>query len=352
MKLSVTQSLSVTFKRMFRWEFWPMGLFYIPVGVYFVFLWIKHRGLSFTAVNPGMPGSGVIGERKSDALLALFESMPNHTAKTELILSNASQAEKKNQLIRLANDFGYPLVLKPDFGQRGIDVKIATNESFALEYLASARFDTVVQPYVSGVEFGVFYIRQPDQPSGYIFSTTSKMFPEVLGDGLSTVAQLIYNHDRLSYQSVYLLKALSQQRLNAIPAKGESVQVVDIGSHCRGSLFLDGKQYLTEYVESNIEALSQSQNEFYFGRYDLRADSIEAFKKGEFKVIEVNGVTSEPTHIYDPKYTLLYAYKTLFKQWRLAFSIGSINRLKGHHVMSLFELLQKLKIMNKEQNEV
>ena len=45
------------------------------------------------------------------------------------------------------------------------------------------------------------------------------------------------------------------------------------------------------------------------------------------KILELNGVTSEATHIYDPKFSLLDAYRVLFQQWRIAFEIGQSTTL-------------------------
>jgi hypothetical protein len=79
-----------------------------------------------------------------------------------------------------------------------------------------------------------------------------------------------------------------------------------------------------------MEEISRRFEGFYFGRFDVRAPSVEAFKAGQaFKVIELNGVTSEATHIYDPRNSLFDAYKVLFAQWRLAFEIGAANRRRG-----------------------
>jgi hypothetical protein len=40
------------------------------------------------------------------------------------------------------------------------------------------------------------------------------------------------------------------------------------------------------------------------------------------RIIELNGLTSESTNIYDPKYGLFFAYRTLFEQFRIAFEIA------------------------------
>src|SRR4029450_491962 len=78
---------------------------------------------------------------------------------------------------------------------------------------------------------------------------------------------------------------------------------------------------------------------FLFARSHVRAASLGEFRRGVgFKVIELNGVTSEATHIYDPGIGLLEAYGALFEQWRLAFEIGAENVRRGATVTSLWTL--------------
>jgi hypothetical protein len=111
---------------------------------------------------------------------------------------------------------------------------------------------------------------------------------------------------------------------------------VELGTHCRGAVFLDGNWVKTEALEIAIDRISKMYDGFYFGRYDIRTPSVEDFKRGcNFKVVELNGVTSEATHIYDPKNSLLEAYQVLFEQWRLAFEIGAQNRQRSARPTSL-----------------
>ena len=121
---------------------------------------------------------------------------------------------------------------------------------------------------------------------------------------------------------------------------------MSLGSHCRGSLFLEGEAYGSEALSATIEALSRAQDGFYFGRYDVRAKDIAAFQRGDIKIIEVNGVTSESTNIYDPKNSVFTAYKILFQQWHLAFKIGKQNILQGSRPMTINDLIAKVRIMN------
>jgi hypothetical protein len=75
----------------------------------------------------------------------------------------------------------------------------------------------------------------------------------------------------------------------------------------------------------------------------VRAASIEALQRGEFQVIELNGVSAEPTHIYDPAVTLCQAYAAMRAQWRMAFEIGAMNRAQGVQPMGLSDLIALLR---------
>jgi hypothetical protein len=70
---------------------------------------------------------------------------------------------------------------------------------------------------------------------------------------------------------------------------------------------------------------------------------VKDFQKGYgFKIVELNGVTSEATHIYDPGNSLWYAYGVLMRQWRIAFEIGSVNRNRGIQPATSRQLLARL----------
>jgi hypothetical protein len=114
--------------------------------------------------------------------------------------------------------------------------------------------------------------------------------------------------------------------------------LVELGSHCRGAIFLDGRRLLTPALHAAIERASQAHQGFHFGRYDVRAASTEEFQAGRFQIIELNGVAAEATHIYDPAVGLWEAYRTLFRMWRVAFEMGAANRARGHVPMSVGEL--------------
>ncbi len=318
-------------KRIVRWEYWPPFVFYVPVAAYVLWLGLRHRSLTlFTAANPGIEAGGFVNESKAAILSAL---------------SGAGAAIPPWRLVRageaLERGLGLPLVLKPDSGQRGSGVLIARTWDAVDAYLKAARYDVIAQAYVPGMEFGVFYVRRPSEPRGRIFAITDKRMPVVVGDGQNTLERLILADPRaIAMAPTYLEKQAS--RLREIPDKGESVQLVELGTHARGAYFHDGAALVTPELTEAVERVTRAFAGFYFGRYDVRSDSTEAFRRGEFRVIELNGVTSEATSIYDPSYGLFRAYRTLFAQWRLAFAIGAENRGRGVEPTGIAELLRSV----------
>ncbi|MEQ1765520.1 MAG: VTT domain-containing protein [Pyrinomonadaceae bacterium] len=326
-------------KRIANWEFWPIQIFYAPVVAYVLWLTVRHRGLTFTAVNPSIPAGGFKGESK-DEIYKLIRNTPAH------VLPYAVITEGKTHRERLAivwdfmdrNHLSFPVVVKPDAGERGKGVRIVRSYDELTEAVMTDTRSLILQQYAGGEEVSIFYHRRPSEAHGHIFSITEKQFPAVCGDGRSTVEQLILSHPRAVALAAKYLDHNGKQ-LDRVPEQGETVKLIDIGTHSRGAIFVDGERHRTPELESQIGEICRSIDGFYFGRFDIRVPSFDDLQKGEnLKIIELNGVTSESTNIYDPKYSLLDAYRILFLQWRLAFEIGAENiRLgaKQHGIISL-----------------
>jgi hypothetical protein len=328
--------------RKVRWEFWPAWAAYLPVVPYIAYQAIHYRSVTlFTAANPGIPYGGFAGESKA-AILHELGKEQDFAVPFEVLRADADPAERLRRAFVFAEQHGYPVVLKPDVGERGKDVAVIRSAAQLRAYLERNRGDVVVQSYVAGEEFGVFYVRRPGEATGRILSITEKQFPVLMGDGKSTLRELIYADDRaVCLGETYC--ARNAHRLDTIPANGEAVQLVELGSHCRGAIFLDGRHLITPALEAAIDRVSHALEGFYFGRYDVRADRAEALRRGEFRVLELNGVTGEPAHIYDPKVSVPDAYRTLFAHWRMAFEIGAANRKAGAKPATLREMIAMLK---------
>ena len=328
-------------RRLSNWEFWP---FYVTNVVTFVYVLytglVKYRRATlFTLTNPAIkPDSGFIGERKS----AIFKGLGQEYVGRWRLVGAANDIQDRLDLLHsfmADHSLDYPIVLKPDAGQRGQGVKICPDLETARQWLEQAERDYLIMEYLPGEEFGVFYYRLPDQPRGRIFSINRKKLLDVVGDGKSTLEELILRDERAVCMAPMFFENLEADLLDIIP-EGQTRQLGQVGTHSRGSLFLDGADLISPELLDRVERIVENYSGFYFGRFDFKAPSEEDLREGKnLKVIELNGLTSEATHIYDPKNSIFYAWKTLIDQWSIAFEIAEANLKKGMQPMPLAEFI-------------
>lgn len=331
-------------RRLMGWEFWPMWAVYPPVIAYIALLSLRYRCLTlFTAVNPGIgAGGGLKGESKSEILRGLAGAGDAVAAWT--LIPPGPIGARMEQLEAFLGRLGgsYPVVLKPDVGERGSGVVIAHDAEHARSVLQQENEAFILQRYVPGVEYGVFYYRFPGEQHGRVLAITDKRMVGVTGDGASTLEQLILRDARAVCMAQWFL-AQFRGRLSEVPAPGERVMLTQLGTHCRGALFLDGSPLLTDALLTKIDEISRSFTGFYFGRYDVRAADEAAFRQGEFHVIELNGLTSEATSIYDPKHSVVFGWSMLCRQWRIALRIAAANRAAGHTPLTVAQVWRLLR---------
>lgn len=334
-------------KRIWNWEFWSLKIFYAPVFFYILWLGLKHRSFTvFTAANPAVYASGFVGESKEEILKGLETSKPAEPFLLKFIsvdndLPLSEKVKKAGNFID-SNNLSFPIAVKPEVGERGKDIFYAKDLAELEKHFAEAKEDLILQEFANGEEASVFYYRYPTETKGKIFSITEKRFLYVIGDGVSDIEELILQDDRaICLAKIYLEQ--NHDRLFEVPKKGEKVQIVEIGTHSRGAIFLDGEWMKTDALEQTIDEICRGYKGFYFGRFDIRTNSFQDFKRGEnFKIIELNGVTSESTNIYDPKISLVSAYRILFRQWQIAFEIGKQNAENGHEPIAFSKLLKMI----------
>ena len=324
---------SVLSERMPRWEFWPAWLFYLPVAGFCAWLGIRFRGLALpTVANPSQKNGGIVGESKSEILRTLMETSPELTADAFLIPAG-SECQRYSRLREICeeNQIEFPLVLKPDTGQRGAGFKKIDSFEAARGYLAKVSVPLVVQRYVAGPkEAGIFYYRFPGVERGEIFGITRKEFPSVVGDGARTLRELVEADPRARLISQTYLKRFEAAAGEVLEA-GKRMRLVEAGNHCQGCIFRDGADLLTEELRAAFDAVSRKLPGFFVGRYDIRYESDRELRAGKkFTIIELNGAASEATNIYDSSNSIWSAYATLYRQWEIVYRIGAENRRRGN----------------------
>ena len=313
-------------------EFWPSWLFYIPVVIFWILLGLRHRSFSLpTAANPRVETGGLCGERKSTIL---DDAGPEASA---WIAPYIVFRTGKNDLDRVmpalaAAQLAVPLVVKPNIGCNGTGVRLVESvETLEATLAAFPRdIELMLQTLVTFEgEAGIFYVREPGASAGRITSLTLKQAPILLGDGISTVRELILQDERSKHiPDIYTPRLLS--RLDQVLRAGEALRLVFAGNHCKGSIFSDGSQDITKTLTGRIDAIVRDIPDFHFGRLDVRFETRADLRVGErFRIIEINGVGSEATHIWDRTTRLWTAYRDQFEHYRIAFEIGAEMRRRG-----------------------
>lgn len=318
-------------------EFWPAWLFYMPVYIYVIYLMIRYRSVMLpTAVNPNLANGKFIGESKDEILNTVAQFLPEYSAKHCLVRRGPEidGAELLKAVESQLSDKGiqYPIVAKPDLGCRGAGVNLIHDRYELNTYiehfpLNEAFICQELIPYEA--EAGVFYCRMPWEKNGKIISLTLKSFPKVIGDGKHTLRELIAMDPR-ARELTHIYYPRLQNKLDLIPAVSEKISLVFAGNHSKGAIFTDGRSSISQSLIETFDGISKRLPNFYFGRFDIRYENFSKLEKGvDFKIVEINGASSESTHIWDANYTLKDAYRDLFRQFHLLFIIGEYNQKRG-----------------------
>ncbi len=313
------------FIRLAHWEYWPFGIIQFPFFIYYLWLSLRAKSLLFfSASNPGIVMGGMLGESKYDVLKLVPEQYKPNT-----ILLRYPFSYKQVLAALYENGFKFPVILKPDLGERGFMVKRVFNEKGVEDYMKKIEADILIQELIDlDVECGVFYTRFPNERDGKVTSLVLKEMLTVTGDGISTLQELIQDKPRAKLQWEVLKDVYAEKLITLIP-DGEIVELNLIGNHCLGTKFLNGEHLINSTLSQTFDSISKQIDGFYFGRYDLRCASIEDLYQGNVKIMELNGCGAEPSHIYDPGFSLWKALVILSNHWKNMFTISVQNKNRG-----------------------
>ena len=325
------------FTRITHWEYHPWWLANIPV--YGFWLWFAARArhlIFFSNVNPAIPLGGAMGESKWDILKLL---PPEIVPKTVSIQAEADFEQVLSALD--AAKINFPLIAKPDVGERGFLVKKIENAKILREYLSRWNVKFILQEFLTlPVEASVLYHVFPGEGGAFdITSICLKEFLSIRGDGVSSIGQLMTKNARSAFQ-IPRFERDFPDILKKTPVSGETVLLEPIGNHSRGTKFLNGNHLISAEMLSVFEPVCRQIPGVQYARFDLKSSSIEALQRGEFKVMELNGVLGEPAHIYDPTHGMFRAYRDLYQHWRLLFRLNRAQRKLGYDPTPLGEALR------------
>jgi len=319
--------------KLFHWEYWPFGIIQMPLFVMWVWYAIKERSIFyFSASNPSIPTGGMMGESKYDVLQLVPESVKPKT----VLIKLPADTESVMQALA-AKGLKFPLVFKPDMGERGWMVRKIKSQDDVTQYLREIKIDFIVQEWVDlPLEFGVYYVRFPEKANGFVNSITGKKFLTITGDGERTLQQLIMANDRAMLQWKILQEKYHPQLATILPA-GENLELVSIGNHCLGTTFINANHLITPRLCASFDSISKQIKGFYFGRFDLRCATLQDLENGNVKIVELNGCGAEPAHIYHPHASLWAGLRDLICHWQNMYIVSKQNHQRGVPYLSFAE---------------
>lgn len=329
----------------FHHENWPTPVFYTPVAAYYLFTSLRLGKLNyFASVNPGMKTGGLCGFSKFDSFKGISDK---YLPETVLIKAGSSLEAYK--------DLSYPRILKPDQGERGLLVSKVDSFNEVKSIVAKyPNIDFLLQEFVEyPLELGVFLIKEK---SGWqISSITAKKFLSLTGDGFSTIKELALKDERARG---FLHKLIDETK---VLQKGETLLIEPIGNHSRGTEFVNACNHISADLIDAFKDFLDSLKGINYCRLDLKTATWNDLEDGNFKIMEINGVSAEPGHIYDPSMSLKDAYKDLFKHWKSMARIAEDNIEEGEsfketfstvksHMRKKKKILRNLKPKTKKQD--
>ncbi len=320
-----------------HFEFWHPRLFELPYYLYLLagcarrLLPIRSLAKANYALDHGEIGIG-------SKVHTQFAFDQTRFLPTKALPEALLEAEKVALVAEFGVQHGYPVILKSDIGSVGKGVVKVHSEAEIAARVAALRGPYLVQQFTAmNVEFGVFYARK--KGNGEVTGINRKHFPVVIGDGELTLGELAARHERATAHWQTFLQYLDTAW---VPAAGEEVQLSFIGSHTMGCKFTDDSALLTPQLSAAVNNLFVSQPGFNFGRLDVKAESVAAFQAGDFVVIEVNGVASLPTHMFDPQKSVWQAWRVFLRHGRLLLDIANEHRHKPMQLASYREIISRV----------
>ncbi|HEX4850738.1 MAG TPA: ATP-grasp domain-containing protein [Puia sp.] len=322
------------FIRLLHWEYWSFHTIYLPIYIVWIGLCLRARSFFFFAAsNPSIKNGGFLNESKKD----IQQLIPKEWQLNTAFFSLPANADAVVSTLR-RQDLRFPLIGKPDIGGRGRGVRVLKDENDVHQFVSQAYLNFHIQEFVPfKKEVGIFYYRNPAEESGHLSGIVRKEFLQVKGDGIHEVRYFLQQNPR-SILQLKKLEKLNKALLDSVPAAGEEVVVVPYGNHARGAEFLDDSYLIDAELTATIDGICRQIPDFYFGRLDIRYKDWEELKKGRsFAIIEVNGAGSEPTHIYDPRHSIFFAWKEIIRHWKILWMISRENHRRGHRYLTTLE---------------
>lgn len=330
----------------FSWNSCPWPVQFLPVITKFYREWGK-----INAVNPALSGfSGLMGMSKMEVNRRLneefrprnlfFDKLP----KSREILENFFKEKYSEKL-------NYPVIFKPNIGERASGVNFVREDQID-EFLAKNQNlqNIIFEEFVAtNLEFGLSWIRDPKTEVIEIVSLVKKNTPRVMGDGKTTLRDLIISKSA----DLFLDKSRETKILAGFSDTELDKKIIVEKNIVRTASVSYGTSFTKKPLNSAqnkklISLISEFLNNFagiYAGRFDIKANNLDELLAGKCSILEMNGVGGTPLEIYDAALSIEEKYKVLFDYFSRVLVIADANIInkKGEKITKF----DGLKILSK-----
>ena len=328
-------------KRLFTSTIFPFWFFHVPIFPYFLFLSLKRGSLAFfTNTNPNIYTGGFVNSSKIDAFKGIDSKwLPKFIYFSENTIDKVEKGLRKKKM-------DYPIILKPNKGERGLGVIKINDRKELITVLNKTTFDFIVQEFIDyPLEFGVLYYRNPQTNKSNISSICSKKMPFVIGNGKDELQGLI----RKKYNSIKF-ENVNSQNINRVIGKNEQFSLEYVAHRSKNCVFKNFNYIYSKKLIDTFSTITSKMENFHFGRFDIKVNTVEDLINGNnLKILEVNGVNSQPIHIFDSDYSFYKCYRDLHTHWNMIYKISKKNSSMGFIPMKTSDLFKEL--IDKNYNE-
>ncbi|GFP77365.1 cyanophycin synthetase [Clostridium fungisolvens] len=213
-------------------------------------------------------------------------------------------------LLQKADDIGYPVVLKPQFGNKGkgVILNITDQKSLLKAYKAinSDYKDIIIEKYVKGEDYRVCVVNNK------VIAAAKRLPPFVIGDGSANIKDLIRNlnsdprrgekHEKPLTKvkmDECLISCIKKQGFNisSIPVKGERVFLRENANLSTGGISIDCTD---EICEENIKLCIRVAKTIGLDicGIDICTEDISEPISGKGIIVEVNAAPGIRMHHY------------------------------------------------------
>lgn len=327
-----------------HWENWHHHIKYLPISPAWAWYCIKSgTPWFFTASNPTLTFGGFEGEGKKE----MYEQLPSGSYPQTTYIKPGIPFNDVEKTVAAAG-FNYPFIVKPNVGMMGFMFRKINGAEQLKFYHEAIPIEYLVQEYIDyPLEVSAFYYRMPFEKKGTVSGFLKKEPPSVFGDGTSTLRELIEQHTGVVFKREELLLKHEARLKDILPA-GSRYFLSQASNRIQGGKLIGIDEEIDQTLQDFFDSLSHYSGKFFYGRYDIKCESIESLKAGKnFSILEFNGAGAGTQHVYANNYSLFTAMKIILQHWKMMFAISRYNQKNGEKKWNVAEGWRHLKAAKK-----